>query len=229
MVSERREEGGRLISGWRHHEIVPPWFSQKREKRSQRFWKFMWVGWMKGRELTMQLLRKSLQKEVSVGIGLADAFPKETIWLRDWPHSPSAINIYASENPDRIPAQSPWVATKELPWVSFPPNIFNRNAVAAVHLLIADHIGRNAVGVVFVLNRLPKVGACAPTLGYGTQSRWDCFLQTFLSGLGRIWGVLTQGNSFLATLDAGIPLGFRHEISRHAVRVGRRRIICCRA
>ena len=73
-----------------------------------------------------------------------------------------------------------------------PANIFNRDAVAAVHLLITDSSGRNAVGVVFVFNRLPKVGAGAPTLGYGAQSRWDWFLQRLLSGLaGRFaWGHL---------------------------------------
>ena len=128
-------------------------------------------------------LQRPLQKEVSVGIGFADAFPSETTWLRDWPHSPSTISIHVSENPNGIPAQSPWVATQELPWVSFPPNIFNRNAVAAVHRLIIDNIGRNAVGVVSFSNRLPKVGAGAPTLGYGAQSRWDCFFAEISEGI----------------------------------------------
>jgi len=89
------------------------------------------------------------------------------------------MNLHASENPDRIPAHSPWVATKEPPWVSFPPNLFNRNAVAAVHRLIMNNIGRNAVGVVFVFNRLPKLGAGAPTLGFKAQSGWDCFFPAF--------------------------------------------------
>jgi len=40
------------------------------------------------------------------------------------------------------------------------------------------HIDLNAVGVVFVFNRLPKLGAGAPTLGFGAQSRWDYFADT---------------------------------------------------
>ena len=39
--------------------------------------------------------------------------------------------------------------------------------------------GRNAVGIVFVFNRLPKLGAGAPTLGFKAQSGWDCFFPAF--------------------------------------------------
>ena len=51
-------------------------------------------------------------------------------------------------------------------WASvFQPNFDpgKRSAVAAVNPLITNNISRNAVGVVFVFNRLPKVGAGAPT------------------------------------------------------------------
>jgi len=45
---------------------------------------------------------------------------------------------------------------------------------------------RNAFGVVSFSNRMPKVGAGAPTLGFEAQSRWDCFLQTFLKAVASI-------------------------------------------
>src|ERR1035437_3060591 len=40
--------------------------------------------------------------------------------------------------------------------------------------LNGERCGRNPVGVVLILECSPKVGAGAPTLGWRTQSLWDC-------------------------------------------------------
>src|SRR6267143_6483784 len=54
------------------------------------------------------------------------------------------------------------------------PNIPNRNAVAANSPVpLAYNAGHNAIGVVFISLRLPKVGAGAPNLGWKPQSLWD--------------------------------------------------------
>ena len=131
-------------------------------------------------------LERDLCKRRSLLGLVCDAFPIGTTWLRNWPHRPSAISIHASENPRGIPAQSPWVATKELPWV-FPPNIFNGNAVVAVHLLVTNNISPQRRWRCFHFNHLPKVGAGAPTLGFGTQSPLGLFLQRFLKRLYHLW------------------------------------------
>ena len=63
-----------------------------------------------------------------------------------------------------------------------PQNISNRNAVAALPVLSTTRgIGHNPVGVVSHLNSFTQ-GSSSPfrlgsTLGWRTQSRWDCRIQ----------------------------------------------------
>ena len=50
--------------------------------------------------------------------------------------------------------------------------IYPNGVVTKIVRLVSRRICRNPVGVVPVLPRSPKVGAGAPTLGFGPQPRW---------------------------------------------------------
>jgi hypothetical protein len=79
-----------------------------------------------------------------------------------------------SWNPNGIPSQSPGLRGTSYPGLSSIKRPQPQRGCGHSVPARAPDVGHNAVGVVSISERAPKVGAGAPTLGWRPQSLWDC-------------------------------------------------------